>query len=221
MATSATEQPAGGDARAVSEAAPEIARERFWNLPNTVTMIRTAAVPVLLMLPFYSGRRGSQIVAWCFIVAALTDLLDGWLARRGQMVTHIGKLLDPLVDKLIVASALVVMVAIDRIPVWATWMVVVILGRELAVTGLRGIASADGHIMAAAPAGKIKAFVQNCAIGALLFHYPTLGLPAHEIGLTLLALATALTLVSGYAYFASYFGARRAGPDTDPGGDGT
>jgi CDP-diacylglycerol--glycerol-3-phosphate 3-phosphatidyltransferase len=220
MATSATEQPAGG-AGAVSEAASEIALERFWNLPNTVTMVRTAAVPVLLLLPLYPGRHGSQVVAWCFIVAALTDLLDGWLARRGQMVTHIGKLLDPLVDKLIVAAALVVMVAIDRIPVWATWMVVVIIGRELAVTGLRSIASAGGHIMAAAPAGKIKTFVQNCAIGALLFHYPTLGLPAHEIGLTLLALATALTLVSGYVYFASYFGARRADADTDPGGNGT
>jgi CDP-diacylglycerol--glycerol-3-phosphate 3-phosphatidyltransferase len=220
MATSATEQPAGG-ARAVSEASPGIARERFWNLPNTVTMVRTAAVPVLLLLPFYPGRRGSLVVAWCFIVAALTDLLDGWLARRGQMVTHIGKLLDPLVDKLIVASALVVMVAIDRIPVWATWMVVVIIGRELAVTGLRSIASADGHIMAAVPAGKIKAFVQNCAIGALLFHYPTLGLPAHEIGLTLLALATALTLVSGYVYFASYFGARRGDAGTGSGGNGT
>ena len=221
MATSATEQPAEGT-RAVAGAAPGIAHERFWNLPNTVTMVRTAAVPVLLLLllPPFRDVRGSQLVAWCFIVAALTDLLDGWLARRGQMVTHIGKLLDPLVDKLIVASALVVMVAIDRIPVWATWMVVVIIGRELAVTGLRSIASADGRIMAAVPAGKIKTFVQNCAIGALLFHYPTLGLPAHEIGLTLLGLATALTLVSGYVYFASYFRGRRAAAETVLGGNG-
>jgi CDP-diacylglycerol--glycerol-3-phosphate 3-phosphatidyltransferase len=124
------------------------------------------------------------------------------------MVTHIGKLLDPLVDKLIVAAALVVVVAIGRIPDWAIWMVVVIIGRELAVTGLRSIASADGQIMAAVPAGKIKAFVQNCAIASLLFHYPTLGLPAHEIGLALLGVATALTLFSGYVYFASYFGQR-------------
>jgi CDP-diacylglycerol--glycerol-3-phosphate 3-phosphatidyltransferase len=204
-------------ANSVSESAAEpartqpehaIGRERFWNLPNTVTMLRTAAVPVLLVLPLYPGPRGSQVVAWCFIIAALTDLLDGWLARRGQMVTHIGKLLDPLVDKLIVAAALVVVVAIGRIPDWAIWMVVVIIGRELAVTGLRSIASADGQIMAAVPAGKIKAFVQNCAIASLLFHYPTLGLPAHEIGLALLGVATALTLFSGYVYFASYFGQR-------------
>jgi CDP-diacylglycerol--glycerol-3-phosphate 3-phosphatidyltransferase len=204
MVSSAPEQPT--DASSGAAGFPDRPRERFWNLPNTVTMVRTAAVPILMMLPLYPEPRGSQVVAWCFIVAALTDLLDGWLARRGQMVTRVGKLLDPLVDKLIVASALVVMVSMGRIPSWAIWMVVVIIGRELAVTGLRSIASADGTIMAAVPAGKIKAFVQNCAIASLLFHYPTLGLPAHEIGLGLLGLATALTLISGYVYFASYFG---------------
>ena len=165
-------------------------------------------MPILLLLPLFPGRAGSQAIAWCFIVAALSDLLDGWLARRGQMVTHIGKLLDPLADKLIVSTALIVMLAMGRIPLWATWMVVVIVGRELAVTGLRGIASAGGQIVAAAPAGKAKAFVQNVAIGALIFHETTLGLPAHDIGMTLLGLATALTLVSGYIYFANYFRGR-------------
>jgi len=174
-------------------------------------MVRTAAVPILLLLPVFPGPTGSRVIAWCFIVAALTDLVDGWLARRGQMVTHIGKLLDPLADKLIVTAALVVMLAMGRIPLWATWMVVVIIGRELAVTALRGIASAGGQVMPAVPAGKVKAVVQNFAIGALLFHYPTLGLPAHEIGLTLLALATAATLVSGYVYFAAYFQGRAEG----------
>lgn len=206
MVTSATER--GAESSQTQPRATAIGRERFWNLPNTVTMLRTSAVPVLLMLPLYPGPRGSQVVAWFFIIAAITDLVDGWLARRGQMVTHIGKLLDPLVDKLVVAAALVVMVAMGRIPEWATWMVVVIIGRELAVTGLRSIASAGGRIMGAAPAGKIKAFVQNCAIASLLFHYPTLGLPAHEIGLVLLGIATGLTLISGYVYFASYFGNR-------------
>jgi CDP-diacylglycerol--glycerol-3-phosphate 3-phosphatidyltransferase len=206
MATSATEQSTGA-AQSIQNPR-SVGRERFWNLPNSVTMVRTAAVPILLLLPLFPGRTGSQVIAWCFIVAAVTDLLDGWLARRGQMVTHIGKLLDPLADKLIVTAALVVMLAMGRIPLWATWMVVVIVGRELAVTALRGMASADGQIMAAVPAGKVKAFVQNFAIGALLFHYPTLGLPAHEIGLSLLALATALTLVSGYSYFAAFFRGR-------------
>jgi CDP-diacylglycerol--glycerol-3-phosphate 3-phosphatidyltransferase len=211
MATSATEQVTGAERS--SRRSGAAGRERFWNLPNSITMVRTAAVPILLLLllPVFRSPTGARIIAWCFIVAAVTDLVDGWLARRGQMVTHIGKLLDPLADKLIVTTALVVMLAIGWIPQWAACMVVVIIGRELAVTALRGIASAGGQVMAASPAGKIKALSQNVAIGALLFHYPTLGLPAHEIGLTLLALATALTLASGYAYFAAYFRDRANG----------
>jgi CDP-diacylglycerol--glycerol-3-phosphate 3-phosphatidyltransferase len=192
-------------------AAGALAPERFWNLPNTITVVRTAVVPVLVAFPFVDGPRGSRIVAWLFIVAALADLLDGWLARRGKQVTSIGKLLDPLADKLLVASALIVLVAVGRIPDWAVWMAVVIVGRELAVTGLRGLASASGQVMAAQRLGKLKTLAQNFAIGALLFPDPTLGLPAHAIGLTLLALATALTLWSGYHYFAEYFARMREG----------
>jgi CDP-diacylglycerol--glycerol-3-phosphate 3-phosphatidyltransferase len=153
-----------------SPVSAEIARaparaERFWNLPNTITVVRTAVVPILLLFPLFSGPTGSRIVAWLFIVAALSDLLDGWLARRGQQVTRIGKLLDPLADKLLVSAALIVLVGIGRIPPWLVWMVV----------------------------------------GALLFPDPTLGLPAHAIGLVFLTLATALTLWSGYVYFRDYF----------------
>jgi CDP-diacylglycerol--glycerol-3-phosphate 3-phosphatidyltransferase len=194
-------------------------RERFWNLPNTITVLRTAAVPVLLLLPILGGSRfASHLIAWAFIVAATTDLLDGWLARRGRQVTHIGKLLDPLADKLLVSTALIVLLvspyprvagseALDeaRIPAWATWMVVVIVGRELAVTGLRSIASAGGRVMAATWLGKAKALCQNVSIGALLFPAETLGV-AHRVGMTLLFVATALTLASGYLYFRDYFG---------------
>ncbi len=190
-------------------------RERFWNLPNTITVLRTAVVPVLLTFPYWSGPTGSRIMAWLFIVAAASDLVDGWLARRGQQVTRIGVLLDPLADKLLVSSALIVLLVMDRIPAWATFMVVVIIGRELAVTGLRGIASAGGQVIGAAAAGKLKTVFQNIAIGALLFPDPTLGLPAHAIGLLMLSLATALTAYSGFVYFAEYFRAEGAEP---PGG---
>jgi len=181
-------------------------RERFWNLPNTVTVLRITAVPLLLLLPVATSKFGSQVIAWGFIVAAITDILDGWLARRGQQVTKIGKLLDPLADKLLVSTALVMLISVGRIPEWAIWMVVVIIGRELAVTGLRSIASTDGHVVAASWHGKAKALSQNVAISALLFHYTTFGLPAHEIGMGFLLVATALTLWSGYVYFADYFG---------------
>jgi CDP-diacylglycerol--glycerol-3-phosphate 3-phosphatidyltransferase len=220
MATSVDERPVALDASAqaslpvdgpmTSAAAPagvgmSRTRERFWNLPNSITMLRTAAVPVILLLPLFPDERSSAVIAWIFIAAAVTDILDGWLARRGAQVTSIGKLLDPLADKLLVATALIVLLAMGRIPMFATWLVVVIVGRELAVTGLRGIASAGGQVVAANGLGKLKAVTQNVAIGALLFHYETLGLPANTVGLWLLFLATALTLLSGYIYFRSYF----------------
>ena len=210
MATSAREGSDGPSVVSDTETVP-VARERFWNLPNTITMLRMGVVPVLLLLPMADDKGSSQLIAWCFIVGALTDLLDGWLARRGKQVTSIGKLLDPLADKLLVSTALIVLLAIGRIPIWATWMVVVIVGRELAVTGLRGIASAGGQVVAASWLGKTKAVSQNIAIGALLFHYPTVGIPAHEVGMIFLAVATALTLWSGYAYFADYFRGRSGG----------
>jgi len=213
MAISVDEQRVGAPTHAPH------GREIFWNLPNTITVLRTAVVPVLLLLPAFPGERGSHVIAWCFIVAALTDIVDGWLARRGQQVTHIGKLLDPLADKLLVSTALVVLVAVERIPMWAVWMVVVIIGREIAVTGLRSLASAGGRVMGASWLGKLKAVAQNIAIGALLFYYPTFWLPAKEIGLAMLTLATLLTLWSGYLYFAEYFRGLHADAPTE--GSGT
>ena len=188
----------------------ELVRERFWNLPNSVTMLRIGVVPVLLFLPMATTVSGSRFMAWAFILAAVTDILDGWLARRsgGKDITRIGKLLDPLADKLIVSTALIMLLSIGRIPLWASWMVVVIVGRELAVTGLRGIASSHGQIVAATGPGKLKTIAQTVATAALLFHFETVGLPAHDIGMTLLAIATVLTLWSGYLYFSDYFGWR-------------
>ena len=200
-------QAADAVSAAAAGAAPAVP-ERFWNLPNSVTMLRVAVVPVLVLLPLTPDPSGSRIIAWLFIAAAVTDIIDGWLARRGQQVTSIGKLLDPLADKLTVATALIVMVSMGRIPDWAAWMVVVIVGRELAVTGLRGMAAAGGQIVAATGLGKLKTVCQNIAIGALIFHYPTFGLPAHEIGMVFLGIATALTLWSGYVYFANFFRGR-------------
>lgn len=211
MATS-VDDGAVGSGR--SKAGPNRSRrEKFWNLPNTITVVRVGVVPILLLLPWFSHASGSTFIGWAFVVAAVSDLVDGWLARRGQQVTRIGKLLDPLADKLIVSTALIVLIATGRIPDWATWMAVVIVGRELAVTGLRGLASSQGQVMAASGYGKLKTFSQNVAIGAMIFYYPTLVFSFHHIGLALLGLATLLTLWSGYRYFAEYF---RAEEDKDP-----
>jgi CDP-diacylglycerol--glycerol-3-phosphate 3-phosphatidyltransferase len=215
MAISVDDGPVGA---ANSNADPNrIAREKFWNLPNTITVVRVGVVPILLLLPWFPDRSSSLFIGWCFTIAGFSDLLDGWLARRGQQVTRIGKLLDPLADKLIVSTALIVLVATMRIPPWATWMVVVIVGRELAVTGLRGLASSQGQVMAASGYGKIKTFAQNVAIGAMIFYYPSLIISFHAIGLALLGLATALTLWSGYAYFADYFRGEEQGDPPESG----
>lgn len=183
--------------------------DQILNVPNTITLVRISVVPLLLFMPLMLGKTGSQIMAWGFILAILTDVLDGYIARSWKMVTRLGKLLDPLADKLLVTTALIMMLAVGRLGEWQAGMVVIIVARELAVTGLRGIASADGHVVAASGLGKLKTLAQNAAVVALLFHYPTFGLPAREIGLALLALASALTLWSGWVYFANYFGWRQ------------
>lgn len=193
--TAASEEPEVGD--------------QILNLPNTITLLRIGVVPLMLFMPLMLDPLGSRVMAWMFLVAVLTDVLDGYIARSWKMVTRLGKLLDPLADKLLVTTALIMMLAVGRLSEWQAGMVVIIVARELAVTGLRSIASAEGHVVAASGLGKLKTLAQNAAVVALLFHYPTFGLPAREIGLTLLALASALTLWSGWVYFSSYFGWRK------------
>jgi len=179
--------------------------ENFWTLPNGITLVRILLTPLLFALPWYHGRWWSALIGLAFLVVSLTDILDGYVARSYGQETRIGKLLDPLADKLLVMTALFMLVSVGRIPPWALPLVVIILGREFAVTGLRGIASAQGIVIGASSLGKWKAGFQIAALTALLIHWPLLGLPAHEIGLVLLVIATALASISGYAYMRAYF----------------
>ena len=186
-------------------------REQLWNLPNSITIGRLAVLPVLAAFPWFPEH--SVLVGCLFILSALGDLADGYLARRRGLITSIGKHLDPLADKLTSATALIVLLAMDRIPErWGAVAVAVIIGRELAVTGLRGFASEYGSVMAAEWPGKLKTLSQNVSAGFLLFPAGTLGLPNHEIGLSLLCLALVLTLWSGWGYFAAFFGRARRSP---------
>lgn len=182
--------------------------EKIWNLPNLVTLSRIAATPLLLLNLWWKGPFWSTVVGLGFLAVSLTDLLDGYLARRGGSVTRIGKLLDPLADKILVMTALVVLVAVPRVDEWGVIMAIVILGREIAVTSLRAMASADGVVVPAAPIAKWKTGFQIAAITGLLIHYPILGISLHMIGMLLLAIATAITLWSGFDYFRRYLGKR-------------
>lgn len=144
-------------------------KEDALNLPNLLTMGRVAIIPVVLWL---IGRGTPEDCAWAAIVygaAAITDLLDGYLARKMNIVSVLGKFLDPLADKLLVMASLVWMVPMGRISAWA---VVLLLGREISITGLRSIASSEGVVIAAGEGGKSKTALQMIGIIALIVGYP-------------------------------------------------
>jgi CDP-diacylglycerol--glycerol-3-phosphate 3-phosphatidyltransferase len=148
-------------------------RRTLWedarNLPNLLTFLRVLMIPLVLLLLDRGAPRDCYWAAWVYAAAAITDLLDGWLARRSGLVTMIGKFLDPLADKLIVAATLVWMVPMGRIPAWA---VVLLISREITITALRSIAGAEGLVIAAGEGGKAKTALQMIGIICLLLGYP-------------------------------------------------
>ncbi|MEK7713444.1 MAG: CDP-diacylglycerol--glycerol-3-phosphate 3-phosphatidyltransferase [Deltaproteobacteria bacterium] len=170
----------------------------IWNIPNLLTFFRIALIPVLVLLLLSPSELLSILSVVVFSIASITDWLDGYLARKMNIVTNLGKFLDPIADKLLIAAALVMLVGLGRIP---AWMVVVIIGREIAVTGLRSIASSEGIIIAASDLGKGKMILQISALIGLLLHYQYLGIDFHAVGMMLLWVALALTAWSGFDYF--------------------
>ena len=143
-------------------------REELLNAPNLMTLARIALIPVFLWLLAYENRHNSFLAALVFSVAAITDWVDGWLARVSNKVTQLGKFLDPLADKIIVLSALVMLLRLGRVPVW---VVVVIIARELLISGLRTIAISEGLVISASSGGKWKTSLQLAGIIALMVHY--------------------------------------------------
>lgn len=183
-------------------------RREFTNLPNLVTMGRVVLIPfVLVFIDNFSPLR-SFIASLLYIGAAAGDALDGYLARSRGEVSMLGKFLDPLADKLIVTAVLVFMVALGRAP---AWVVVVLIARDLAINGLRSVASAQGLVIAASDGGKIKTALQLVAIMMLLIHfrYPALGtsimIDYHRAGLVLLYVSVGASLFSGGQYLRHFF----------------
>jgi CDP-diacylglycerol--glycerol-3-phosphate 3-phosphatidyltransferase len=178
-----------------------------WTLPNLLSLFRIAIVPVLVYLLTFSGPRSSLLAAFLFLVASLTDYFDGYLARRNRSVSNIGKILDPLADKLMIVSVLIMLAAMSRPgePGVPAWLVVVIVARETAVTILRGIALTEGVVMAAEDLGKYKFILQALAVFALLVHYPYMGVDFYVAGIYFLFLATVVGLWSGVNYHVKFF----------------
>ncbi len=143
-------------------------RAEALNLPNAITLVRVAMIPVFLWFTYYESRFDSFIAAITYAATGATDFLDGWVARRTGKITVIGKFLDPTADKLIVMAALVMLVHLGRV---AAWVVIVIMAREFIVTGLRTIAMSEGIVIPAGNEGKQKAAYQVVGITFLLVHY--------------------------------------------------
>jgi CDP-diacylglycerol---glycerol-3-phosphate 3-phosphatidyltransferase len=172
------------------------------NFPNLITLLRVTVIPVLFFLLLSPGRDGSLIIAGFFILAALTDLLDGYLARKYEIVTVMGKFLDPIADKLIVNTAMILMIPIGRI---SAWIVAIIIIRDFVVDGIRAISQSEGFVIQASKLGKRKTLCQIFAVSALMIHYPFLGADAHAVGTVILYIALVLSVTSGTDYLIKFY----------------
>ena len=159
----------------------ENGRRIIWNLPNSLSLFRIGVAPLLILFMLFDNRFFSLLAALTFLVASLTDWLDGYFARKYSDVSVLGKFLDPVADKLLVATSLIMLVSLARVP---AWMVALIIGRKIAITGLRSIAVSEGVVIPASNLGKVKTLFQISAIIGLIIHYPFFQhrLPFHRDG---------------------------------------
>lgn len=179
-------------------------------LPNLLSLFRIALIPILVYFLTDPGQQSSILAAITFFIASLTDFFDGYLARRQGSTTTLGKFLDPLADKLLVAAALIMLAAIDRTPRVPATLVVLLIAREFAVTGLRAIASGEGIILAAEELGKYKMIFQVFALHGLLIHYQYGFIDFYVGGMYFLWISLVLSLWSGIDYHLKVFRQVRA-----------
>ena len=188
---------------------PSVLLQEFWNLPNMLTVGRIFMIPLFVWLLYDGDPWYSVMAASVFTIAAITDVVDGFLARRWNMITVTGKLLDPMADKLIVAAALIMMVRLGRVP---AWIVIILLSREFIVNGLRQVAASEGLVIAAGQEGKWKTALQLAGIIALCVHYthPVFLVAGwwdvnfNVVGKVLIYLSTAFSAWSAGAYFKAF-----------------
>ncbi|HSB68121.1 MAG TPA: CDP-diacylglycerol--glycerol-3-phosphate 3-phosphatidyltransferase [Candidatus Methylomirabilis sp.] len=169
------------------------------NLPNALSLVRIFLIPVLVVFLIVVPRPYNLTAAAVFLAAVLTDWRDGRIARSMRQVTTLGKLLDPVADKLLISASLISLVQVGRVP---AWMVVLIVGRDLAVTGLRGIAAAQNVVIQASDFGKATMIAEVIAVALLILNWPAISIP---LGQAALVVAILLSLVSGAAYFRKFW----------------
>jgi CDP-diacylglycerol--glycerol-3-phosphate 3-phosphatidyltransferase len=172
--------------------------KKHFSNPNVLTMYRVFAIPGLVVLLLFPNRVTTFFAALIFSIASVTDALDGFFARRLGLESSFGKVMDPVADKLLVSSAFIMMTSLGWVP---AWIVCIIIGREMAVTGLRNLMAEGRQDVSASNLGKYKTGFQIAAIIPLLIHYPYLGIHFHVIGMFFLWCALLLTVWSGADYF--------------------
>jgi len=169
--------------------------------PNILTLIRIATVPLLVYLLLFTGPLAAAIAAGVFLAATVTDFLDGYIARSYGSGTNLGKFLDPLADKMVVTAVLIMLAGMARSPRVPAWMVVVLVSREILVTGLRAVAAREGRIIGAEELGKYKMVLQSIAIQGLLVHYTYFHIDFFAAGMFVLWIALVVSVWSGVEYF--------------------
>jgi CDP-diacylglycerol--glycerol-3-phosphate 3-phosphatidyltransferase len=166
--------------------------------PNTLTLGRLVASPLIVVLMLFPNALSAFIAGVIFAAAAITDFFDGFIARSRGLVSNLGKVMDPVADKLLVSCSLIMLSALGWMP---AWIACIIIGRELAVTGLRNIIAQNKMDVSSSSLGKYKTGFQIAAIIPLMFHYPALGFDFHAVGMFFLWGALVFTLWSGADYF--------------------
>jgi CDP-diacylglycerol--glycerol-3-phosphate 3-phosphatidyltransferase len=169
--------------------------------PNSLTLFRVAAVPIIVILLLFPNKFYTFIAALIFSAAAITDFLDGFFARQKGLVSNFGKVMDPIADKVLVSTSFIMLTALGWIP---AWMVCIIIGREIAVTGLRSIIAQKGKDLSASSLGKYKTGFQIAAIIPLMIHFQHFTIDFHAIGTIFLWIALVLTVWSGANYFIKF-----------------
>lgn len=174
--------------------------KQLLTVPNMLTGFRFLLIPVLIVL--FSVKQSTTIGLisfWVFTVAAATDFVDGYVARKWEIETVLGRLMDPLADKALVTTVLVMLIPLGLIPAWVSLLIIC---REIIVTGFRGLAASTGKVVAAGQLGKIKSTLQYVALGFLIFPLGVLPVPyQHEIGMSLIYLSLVIAIWSAVEYF--------------------
>jgi CDP-diacylglycerol--glycerol-3-phosphate 3-phosphatidyltransferase len=174
-------------------------------VPNFLTLGRIVLVPPIVILLFFPGKFWSALAAFIFFIASLTDFFDGFIARRFQVESSFGRFLDPIADKVLVTSALIMLIALGRVD---AWIVMLIITREVAVSALRSTTKSWDTTLKPSPVGKLKAVFQFTAIIPLMIHYTyqfIIPIDFHAIGTVLIYIALILTIWSGLDYFYRFY----------------